>query len=245
MALEDLAATAKPSSDAATCSICLASVERLETLQCMSCVCEAVFHAACLEKVPRVDGGRQRRCPNCRQEGRRVAVEKVLAAYLGVGHAKLDLLRKRLRYRLKVLRLRQKKVCCIPRRAFQILPRKAQEGIRCSLCLQMLDTFRDVSLLGCSCASLVHAACLPPPSEEGSLVCCERCREPLSTPSAVSLKSITQEYVVRGHLPFVEKCRAEACARASLLLRAVGKQLAGAGGKKLSQVEDAELHELD
>ena len=70
--------------EGACCCICLSSVESLQLLSCLSCVCEGVFHEDCLERVPRTEeGALLRRCPNCREPGSKVRVKDALDAYLG------------------------------------------------------------------------------------------------------------------------------------------------------------------
>jgi hypothetical protein len=207
--------------DGAICSICLCAVEDVSRLQCLSCVCEGVFHETCLERLQKMDSG-LRRCPHCRREGRRISVKTVLDAYLGAGDEDLLRLKKHLRARLKALRT-QETVKSLSRKSFRVLPWTAPEGIRCCLCSGLVETFRDVSLLGCSCCALVHASCMPV-AETGELMYCERCQEPLPEPSAICLKQLTREYVTSGQ-SFVERHRLSAASRVSASLRAVRKRL--------------------
>ena len=60
-----------------SCAICLASIERFDEASCMSCVCEGVFHIACLARVP-VDARCARRCPCCRQRGEILSLDDAL-----------------------------------------------------------------------------------------------------------------------------------------------------------------------
>lgn len=197
--------------EGACCGICLGPIEVFKQLSCLSCVCEGVFHAGCLEKVPRSATDEPlRRCPNCRAPGEQLLVKDVLDAYMGAAEEpddesmELARLRRHLRARAHALRtlacsrhaknlLRQ-----LPTPPTRFLPRGATEGMRCALCRGLLATFRDVSLLSCSCRSLVHGACLDatmgrPPTDAG-LWLCEDCQEPFLDPPAVGVKALAQQY---------------------------------------------------
>lgn len=202
---------AAATSEGACCGICLAPIEELRQMSCLSCVCEGVFHAGCLEMLPRPTTDEPlRRCPNCRAPGQQLLVKDALDAYMGEaeelddGPTELARLRRCLQARVRVLRtlacarrakhlLRQ-----LPTSPTRFLPRGAAEGLRCTLCRGLFATFSDVSLLACSCRSLVHVTCLEATMgrqpEGAGLWLCEDCQEPLLDPAAVGVKALARQY---------------------------------------------------
>ena len=181
----------------------------------MSCVCEGVFHETCLERVPTTEEGGLRRCPNCRSPGKKIRVTDVLGAYLGTKGleeeglpSEVSRLKRHLRARTrqlqKLTRSREKArglLATLPRCPFRFLPRRAPEGLRCSFCRGLLETFRDVSLLDCSCSALAHSACVDEARKkassgdrEVSLFLCNLCQDPLPEPASVCVKSIILDF---------------------------------------------------
>ena len=231
--------------EGACCCICLSSVESLQRLSCMSCVCEGVFHEACLEKVPTTEEGGLRRCPNCRSPGRKIRVTDVLGAYLGVEGleeegrpSEVSRLRRHLRVRTQQLRKLTRGserarglLATLSRGPFRFLSRRAPEGLRCSFCRGLLETFRDVSLLDCSCSALAHSACVDEArrmasagGEGASLLLCDRCQDPLPEPAAVCVKSITLDFA-KGPAAFRAARLSAASMRVSRSLSAVSKAI--------------------
>lgn len=253
------AAARSSAPEGACCCICLSSVESLQLLSCMSCVCEGVFHKDCLERVPRTEGGGLlRRCPNCRVPGRKILVKEVLDAYLGArgldeaeaGPSEATRLRRHLRARTQQLQKLTRGselasgllFATLPRAPFRFLSRRAPEGLRCAFCRGLLETFRDVCLLDCSCSALAHASCIEAARKKvvdggrsggekasASLLLCDRCQDPLPEPAAVCVKSITLAFS-RSPAAFRAAHLSAASRRVSRSLRAVSRAICKAKG---------------